>query len=150
MRTLEDGRLSIDPPPVSLADVARESGSAPRATLLRLWFSIQWGDEPGILAAYAPTVAKTLGASKVIAAWKSRRGSVIGSRLHIIETTRSRHNAVVTFGRESRSSPPVYESATMVLEADGWRILYDTMLDDALGGRQASSRFRALAIIRSH
>jgi hypothetical protein len=149
VRTLEDGRLSIDPSPITLADLARRSERTPGAALRRLWFSIQWWDEPGILAAYAPAVANTLGAGRVIEAWEPHRGSLIGSRLHIIETSRNRTSAVVTFTRETRSSPPIYGSATMVREGKDWRILHDTMLDDALGGRRASARLRALTLTPS-
>jgi hypothetical protein len=150
VRTLEDGRLSIDPAPVTLADLAAQSERAPRAVLRRLWFSIQWWDEPAILAAYVPAVVETVGASRVLRAWKLRRGLVIGSRPRGFETTRRREIAVVTFGRESRTSAPAQESATMLLERGGWRILHDTMLEEALaadaaGGLAASRRLRDLA-----
>jgi hypothetical protein len=157
VRTLEDGRLSIDPAPVTLADLAAQPVRAPRAALLRLWFSIQWWDEPAILAAYVPAVIETVGAGRILRAWELRREAVIGSRPRPFETTRSGEIAVVTFARESRTSAPAQESVTMRLERGGWRILHDTMLEDALaadpaGGLEASRRFRDLAargVVRS-
>jgi hypothetical protein len=170
VRTLADGRLSIDPSPMTLADLDSDPPGSPRATLLRLWFSIQWWDEPAILAAYAPSVADTLQPGTMLGAWSLRRGSIIGSRPRNFETTRSRALTVVTFTRESRTSPPAQESATMILERGRWRILHDTMLEAALAayaqslgsrrqeapsaaavrrGIEASRRFRDLAATRA-
>lgn len=150
VRTLEDGRLSVDPAPLTLTDLASEPARSPRAALLRLWFSIQWWDEPAIIAAYANDVIELLGRDTVLAAWNLRRGQVIGSRPGNVETARNRDLAVVTFTRESRSSVPGQESATLVQDRGRWRVLHDTMLEEALAARArgdltASRRFRDLA-----
>lgn len=141
--TLEDGRLSIDPPPVTLADLASESGGTPRLALMRLWFSIQWWDEPAILAAYAPGVVARVDRRTIVGAWALRRGSVLGARLRNVEQTRSRGLTLVTFTRESRTAAPVQESATMALLRGNWRILHDTMLEDALAAYVQSRGSRA-------
>lgn len=166
VRTLEDGRLSIDPAPVTLTDLGSATEGLPSTVLLRLWFSIQWGDEPAILSAYAPVVADRLRPRTVLRAWDVRRGSIIGSRPRNFETTRSGEYAIVTFVVESRSHAPAPESATMIRVGGRWRILHDTMLESALAadaqsraspgqdppsaaavlrGIQASMRFRDLA-----
>ena len=132
VRTLEDGRLSIDPAPLTLADLASEPAGSPLATLLRLWFAVQWWDEPEIRAAYAPAVSDALPPGAAVGAWRSTRPSIIGSRPRNFETTRNGRFAIVTFTRESRTALPAAESATMILVRGRWRILHDTMLEDAL------------------
>jgi len=170
VHTLEDGRLSIDPPPVTLADLAQEPRGTPRSALMGLWFSIQWWDEPAILAAYAPGVVAHVGRRTIAGAWDLRRGSVIGARPRNVKLTRSRGLTLVTFTRESRTAAPVQESATLSLLGGSWRILHDTMLEDALAayvqslgprgqqtpspaairrGIEASRRFRDFAATRA-
>jgi hypothetical protein len=79
------------------------------------------------------------------AAWELRRGSVLGSRPRDMETTRSHGFAILTFTRESRSSVPAHESATMVLQHGRWRILHDTMLEDAIAAYTHSLAIRGQA-----
>lgn len=100
--------------------------------LLRLWFAVQWWDEPAIRAAYAPVVSDILQPGAILGAWNLSRPSIIGSRPRNFETMRNDGFAIVTFTRESRTALPATESATMILVRGRWRILHDTMLEDAL------------------
>jgi hypothetical protein len=143
VRTLEDGRLSVDPPPTTLADLASPPAASPRIALLRLWFSIQWWDEPAILAAYAPEVVANVGPNTIAGAWRRRRDEVIGARPRQLQATRRGELTVVTFMRESRTAPPVQESVTMSQRRGTWRILHDTMLESALAAYVQSLGTRA-------
>ena len=138
VRTLEDGRLSVDPPPVTLADLASEAPDTPRYAVLRLWFSIQWWDAPAIVSAYTRVVSQTLEPTRILRAWQLRRSAIVGERPRGIETTRNGDFRVVTFTRESRTAPPAGESVTMVRQRGRWRILHDTMLEDALAAHAQS------------
>lgn len=135
-RVLADGRLVVDPPPLTLKDVERQPVGSPGYTVMSLLFWAQWGSPANIVAEYDPGVARVVGVSNVVGVWESIRQSILLALPKIIfERFNSAGNqAFVGLQLETTSGPPARQSFVLRRTAQGWRVVYDTLLEGALPG----------------
>lgn len=135
-RVLADGRLAIDPPPLTLRDVERQSVGSPGYAVMSLLFWAQWGSPANIVAEYDPGVASVLGVSNLVGAWEAIRQSILLTLPKIVfkRSNAAGNQAFVGLQLETTSGPPARQSFVLRRTSQGWRIVYDTLLDGALPG----------------
>jgi hypothetical protein len=135
-RVLADGRLVTDPPPLTLQNVERYSVGSPAYTVMSLLFWAQWGSPANIVAEYDRGVASAVGVSNVVGAWEAIRQSILTSLPKIVfeQSNAARSQAFVGVQIETSLGPPTRQSFVLRRTAQGWRIVYDTLLEGALPG----------------
>ncbi len=135
-RVLADGRLVTDPPPLTLHDVERQPVGSPAYTVMSLLFWAQWGSPANIVAEYDPGAALIVGVSNLVGAWEGIRQSILSALPKIVfeRSNAAGNQAFVGLQLETTLGPPARQSFVLRRTAQGWRIVYDTLLDGALPG----------------
>ena len=132
-RVRPDGSLTVDPKPLSLADVERQPAGSARRAVIQLWYWAQWGSTPNVVAAYAPAIVTALSATDVAGAYSQKRASMVTSQPRIVDEVKGAgDDTVVLVQALRRNSPPENLSFTLVNDTDGWKIVSDTLLEDAI------------------
>jgi hypothetical protein len=139
LKARPDGSLAEDPPPLTLADVARSLRGSPEAAVLRLWFLGQWGSAPSVVELYEPTVRTAVGASTMAGGYAVQRAVLLTSRPRIAYVTRTGLGALVGVEALRRGAPPLRDSFLLRRHGSGWLVLYDTVLERAFAGAQQFS-----------
>jgi hypothetical protein len=128
-----DGRLTSNPDPLTLKDLARFKAGSPDKALMELLFWTQWGNLPSVVDAYDPRIVAAMGVSGITGAYSWLRPQVSTSKARVIQ--RRRHGSTVFLGVEFLTKDgPVRESFLLRRRGGQWRILYDTLLERALKG----------------
>jgi hypothetical protein len=135
-RVLADGRLVVDPAPLTLQDVERQPVGSPGYTVMSLLFWAQWGSPANIVAEYDPGVARAVEVSNLMGAWEAIRPSILLALPKIVfeRSNAAGNQAFVGLQLETTSGPPTRQSFVLRRTAQGWRIVYDTLLAGALPG----------------
>lgn len=127
-----DGSLTVDPKPLTLADVGRlQRGSASQAALL-LWYWGQWGSAPSIVSSYAPEIVRAVGADAIAGAYAQDRASLVAMRPRVIEESATRAGTVVILEGARRNELPNRYSFTLRRRDGRWQVVYDSLLEAGL------------------
>jgi hypothetical protein len=135
-RVLADGRLVTEPPPLTLQDVEHYSVGSPAYAVMSLLFWAQWGSPANIIAEYDRGVASAISVSNVVGAWEAIRQSILTSLPKMVfeRSNAAGDEAFVGIKLETILGPPARQSFVLRRTAQGWRIVYDTLLEGALPG----------------
>lgn len=125
------GRLSADPEPLSLADVAKQPDPAAR-TVLRLWFYGQWGSQANLLSLINPTVRRIVGDGILTNAYSVQRLTFVSSRPKITGIEKTSLGRVVRVATLTKTGPPQLDSFLMKQIKGRWVDMYDTVTDRIL------------------
>jgi hypothetical protein len=127
------GRLKADPDPLTLTDLSRVPKDSPQETVLRLYFWAQWGSAPNIAAVYDRAFQEGLGIPRIADAFVAVRPELLISSPRIVGTERNRLGTLVTVELRTRYGRPQLESFLLQRRSGGWVIVYDTLLQRAMG-----------------
>jgi hypothetical protein len=127
-----DGRLNRDPDPLSVADIQRLPADAPESVVYRVWFYAQWGSSISIPRYYDARVVKTLGAVTIANAFARDRDDIVRGQPRLRGVVRTPGGRLVTLQVLSAKDRPRLESFLLRRRAGGWRIVHDSLLEDAL------------------
>jgi hypothetical protein len=127
-----DGSLTVDPKPLTLADVRDMPEGSAQRTVMELFFWSQWGSAPNIVAAYSPAVVGFVGVLNLAGAYAGKRASLLASLPRIINTVPTRLGSTVNVELLRRNLPPERQSFALQREGGRWRIVFDTLLEDGL------------------
>lgn len=127
-----DGSLMRVPDPLTVADLHRVPADSPQATLLRLWFYAQWGSAPILSRFHDDRVTRALSAAVVAGVYEQQRDEMVDSRPRIRSVARRPEGVLLRVDLLTASAPPRPEFLLLRRGSGGWRIIYDSYLNDAL------------------
>ena len=131
---LSNGQLDRRPTPLRIEDVANAKPGSPERAVLEVMFWGQWGSPQGVLAQYSPRVVRATGAQNIAGIYESNR-DYLASTLAQVETTKAvGRRRVVALRLLTEESPPRAESFLLTPAKDGWRIIYDSFVENSLAG----------------
>jgi len=127
-----DGRLNRAPDPLSVEDIERVRPDSPQAVVLRLWFYAQWGSAPSIVRLYDQRIVRAIGAPAIAGALDQQRSDLLDTRPVVGPVARISAGSLVTVEVLSTADPPRPESFLLRRRGHVWRIVHDSLLEDAL------------------
>jgi hypothetical protein len=127
-----DGRLAVDPAPLTFADIERRPAQSAERAVIELLFWAQWGSTPNLVAAYDPVVREALSTSWIGGAYAMRRPAIAVAQPKVERVEKTDLGTVVTLRVLSRAAPPALHSFTLRRRGAYWRVVHDTFLEDAL------------------
>jgi hypothetical protein len=127
-----DGRLNRDPDPLSIADIERLPADSPQSVVFRIWFYAQWGSSTSIPRYYDAKVVKTIGAATIANAFARDRDDIVRGQPRLRGVLRTSGGRLVTMQVFSVTDRPHLESFLLRHRAGRWRVVHDTLLEEAL------------------
>ena len=106
-------------------------GNTPEATVLRFWQLIQQGNYPLATLLYHPRIPETFGVDGVMGALSLQRQTILQNRPVIENTRRSPLGTLVTVQTDNSERPQLF-SFNLRKRNGQWRIVFDSVLGDAL------------------
>lgn len=123
-------------PPVSQAE----------GVVLRWWRGIQVGSTPTSILYYHPRVISTLGQDEITGALASQRPALAAMRPSVQSSLDTPLGVEVTVrATGAEGGAPIYYSVILERAGSSWRILYDSLLGDAIGPFVQAREQRRLA-----
>ncbi len=127
-----NGRLNANPAPLTLKDLSRFKSGSAEAAVMQLLFWTQWGNLPSIVDAYDPRVVRRLGVSNLTGAYSWLRPQIASSKAQLLLVRRRGTTRFVGIELLSKDADPTRESFLLRRSEGEWRILYDSLLEQAL------------------
>jgi hypothetical protein len=135
-----DGRLKMDPAPLTVADLNSLPPGSPQRTVARAWFYAQWGSPANVLRCYDDRVLSVVGRKAIAGAYAQQRTTMIDARPEFALGASNANGALVTVLLSSTGDPPRPESYLLRRRGASWRIVYDSFLEPALAAYITSDR----------
>lgn len=130
----EDGTLSANPVPLTLADVQRQPRNSARRAVMEELFWIQWGSWPNIFDGYHPAVRRAIGAPNLTGGLSQLRSQLVSSRIRIVSSRLIGGRASVQLELLSTTAAPSRESFVLHRSGGRWLIVSDTLLERGIKG----------------
>jgi hypothetical protein len=124
---------------VSERQLGRGTTDSPSRTTLELWRAIQVGDLPSAAAFYSDEVRAAIGIGNILGALAQQRASITVLRPRILSVVRTPRGIEVTLRAMSGGSSVGLQSFLLQRGRSGWRVVYDTLMGDALPSYVQSS-----------
>ncbi len=116
----------------SKADVERTPSGSPLNAFLQYRQALQLQAWPRATDFFDPGLAGHIGLARLVVALQAAGDEVRSARPRIIDVRRSANGAVVSYALRREGEQELLRSVQWRREDGSWRIVYDSMLDDAL------------------
>jgi hypothetical protein len=110
------------------------TANSPSAVVLQLWRAVQVGDVPSAVGLYDPRVRDSIGFTTVAGTLAQQRTALAVLRPQIVSVSRTPLGLELVARATSRGSGVGVQSFLLRHGSEGWRVVYDTLLGDALAG----------------
>jgi hypothetical protein len=127
-----DGKLSADPAPLDLTDLANEPKGSASRTVLELLFWAEWGGTPFVTELYARDTVSTVGPKALAKDYELLRPELLRTRPEVAIACRQDGLTFVGVILRSKDNPPRRESFLLRRRAGGWRVVSDTLVERGL------------------
>jgi hypothetical protein len=107
---------------------------SPSAVVLQLWRAVQVGDVPSAVGLYDPRVRGSVGFTTIAGTLAQERSALAVLRPQIVSISRTPIGLELVVRATSRGSGVGVQSFLLRKGSEGWRVVYDTLLGDALAG----------------
>jgi hypothetical protein len=123
---------------ISDAELRRASAGSTERAFLEFWSLLQYQGWAAAVESYDPPLLAAIGSDRIAEALKTQAAYFRSARPDLRRSIRRRGRVTVRYLVANSAGNVVPQSMTWTRTSEGWRIFYDTLLDESL--RQAAQR----------
>ncbi len=127
-----DGTLSVDPVPLTLADLDRYGQDTAARTVFEILFRNQWGMYAGLTDFYPPEIVDVVGREAILGSLRFERPGMLAVAPEISRVQVTGSAVSIELVERRRNAAPQRDRFDLLRIGGRWRVQYDSWMDNGL------------------